>query len=605
MSSIRSILTASLLAIPGSLLAQEPAAVEATNLSDQLDPTLDSPLATDLPAEPAPPPAKPSTNVAVNLINLLVKKGTLTQAEAADLIAQAEADAATAQTAAARADVEALPPIPTPEEETRITYIPQVVRDDMRDQIQQELMAQAREEKWGQNAAPDWTSKFRPFGDIRGRYESVFFGEGNADNGAFPNFNAINSGAPYDSRNVLNNFPPLRNVDQDRNRARIRVRVGTDIKLGDGFNGGLRIATGDNNSPVTLNQTLGGSGGNFSKYAIWLDRAFLSYDAGPGDGQELLFMAGRFDSPFFASEVQWDNDLGFDGLAARGKVKINDQVSTFFTAGYFPIYNTEFNFASNQPSKFESTDKWLSGAQIGIDWKIKDDLTAKVAIAYYDFDGIQGELSDPFVPLSAADSGSTDSKRGNFSQFGNTYMPLRNITPTAANDFGTTNQFQYYGLASEFRNLTITGKLEYDGFEPFRLTALAEVTKNIGFDRQEVAANAFSNGRPGRTVGSLGEFEGGDMAWNVAFQFGNPALEKFGDWLGTFGYRYVESDAVVDGFTDSNFGGGGTNLQGFTLGGSLAITPAVRFGIRWLSSDEIDGPPLSTDTLQLDINAKF
>ncbi len=605
MSSIRSILTASLLAIPGPLLAQEPVAAEATNLADSLDPTLDSPLATDLPAEPAPPPAKPSTNVAVNLINLLVKKGTLSQAEAAGLIEQAEAEAATAQTAAARADVAALPPIPTPEEETRITYIPQVVRDDMRDQIQQELMAQAREEKWGENAAPQWTSKFRPFGDIRVRSENIMYGENNADNGSFTNFNSINTGAPFDATNALNNFPPQINVNEDRHRTRIRFRAGTDIKLGDGFNGGLRIATGDSNSPVSPNQTLGGNGGNFSKYAIWLDRAFFSYDAGPGDGQELLFMAGRFDSPFMSTDVHWDEDLGFDGLAVRGKVKLNDHASTFFTAGYFPFYNTDFNFASNQPSKFESKDKWLTGAQIGIDWKIKDDLTAKVAIAYYDFSGAEGELSDPYVPLSAADAGNTDITRPGFAQRGNTYMPLRNITPTAANGFGTTNQFQYYGLASEFRNLTITGKLEYDGFEPFRLTALGEVTKNLGFDEGDVASRAFSNGRPGRTINTADDFQGGDMAWNVAFQFGNPALEKFGDWYGSFGYRYVESDAVIDGFTDSNFGRGATNVQGFTLGGTMALTPAVRVGLRWLSSDEIDGPPISTDTFQLDLSTKF
>src|SRR5690606_13629351 len=107
-----------------------------------------------------------------------------------------------------------------------------------------------------------------------------------------------------------------------------------------------------------------------------------------------------------------------------------------------------------RPEKFESTDKWLYGAQVGIDWKINDDWKAKVALSYYDFRNVEGELSSPFVPLSAADGGDTDSTRPLFSQSGNTYMPLRNITPTAANGFGTTNQYQYYGLASEFRNLT-------------------------------------------------------------------------------------------------------------------------------------------------------
>ena len=95
------------------------------------------------------------------------------------------------------------------------------------------------------------------------------------------------------------------------------------------------------------------------------------------------------------------------------------------------------------------------------------------------------------------------------------------------------------------------------------------------------------------------------MAWNTIFQFGQTAMGKKGDWVAGIGYRYVESDAVVDGFTDSDFGGGGTNVQGFTLGGAYAVSPSVRVGVKWMSSDEVSGPPLSTDTLQFDINAKF
>jgi hypothetical protein len=564
------------------------------------------------PAE-APPAAPASSNVTINLINRLVQKGVLTAEEAAEMIRQAEADAAAAQAAAAQhaaaiADMAALPLVPAyppAEEETRVTYIPEVVRNNMRDEIKQELMAQAREEKWSEKKYPEWTDKFRPFGDLRGRYEGIWFGDSNDNTGAFPNFNAINTGSPFDTAGTQ--FSPQYNVDRDRNRARLRARFGTDIMLGDGFDGGLRIATGDSNSPTSPNQTLGGSGGNFSKYAIWLDRAFLSYDAGPrnDDGEELTFLLGRFDNPFFSSEVQWDDDLGFDGLAVRGRVNLTDNASTFFTAGYFPVYNTDFNFASNQPSKFESTDKWLTGAQLGVDWKINSDLTAKFAIAYYDFSDISGKLSDPYIPLSASDAGSTDSTRPAFAQRGNTYMALRNIdNSTAANDFGNKYQYQYYGLASEFRNLSITGKLEYDRFDPVRLALLGEVTKNIAFDEGRISRHAVNNRKAG-TATKAGAFEGGDTAWNLALTVGKPAMQQFGDWQAGFGYRYVESDAVVDGFTDSDFGGGGTNVQGFSLGGSMAISPAVRIGLRWMTTDEIVGAPLSTDTLQFDLNAKF
>lgn len=70
----------------------------------------------------------------------------------------------------------------------RVTYIPEVVKNEMRDQIQQELMAQAREENWGANKTEDWTSRLIPFGDIRLRSENIFFEDGNNNTGAFPNF---------------------------------------------------------------------------------------------------------------------------------------------------------------------------------------------------------------------------------------------------------------------------------------------------------------------------------------------------------------------------------------------------------------------------------
>ncbi len=607
---VRPFLIVAFLGASCQLRAEDEVATETTPVeapastpapSEALDPTIEAPRSSDLPSDlPAIAPAAPSPNVTVNLINRLVQKGILTQAEASEMIQQAEADAVTAsQNTSAQADVAALPPLPNPDE-MRITYIPEVVKNNMRDQIKQELMAAAREEKWSEKKYPDWTSKFRPFGDLRVRWENTIYPDGNDDSGAFPNFNAINRGNPYDASQNNPNYAPQYNVDQNRDRIRLRARIGTDIMIGEGFNGGIRLVTGDNNAPTSSNQTLGGSGGDFSKYAIWIDRAFLSYDVGPGHGEELVFLAGRFDDPFFSSEMQWDKDLGFDGLAVRGKVKINDNVSTFFTGGYFPIYNTEVNSAENQPTKYPSTNKWLTGAQIGVDWKVAEDWKTKFAIAYYGFDGVQGKLSKPYIPLSDRDAGNTDTTRPSFAQRGNTYMPLRDIdNSTSANDYGNYFQYQYYGLSSEFENLTMTGKIEYDGYDPVTISLVGEATKNIAFDSSTNEITAITN-RGGDNV-----YEGGDFGWYTALVVGKPALEAFGDWQAGFGYRYVESDAVVDGFTDSDFGGGGTNVKGFTLGGTFALSPFVRLSLVWMSANEIAGPPLSSDIIQFDINANF
>jgi hypothetical protein len=606
-SRIPSILAATSILLIQPTMANEEAPVESApaNAGDESsspDPTIDLPLSTDLPERKDVVPPTPTGNATINLINRLVQKGILTQAEAAEMIQQAEADAAKVA-GNTKAEAPPLPAEPSPEEEATITYIPEVVRNQMRDQIQQELLAQAREEKWSEKATPDWTSKFRLFGDIRVRSENTMFPNSNAPADFFPNFNSINTGAPYDASISNTQMYPQYNVDQDRHRTRLRARVGTDVSLGDGFNAGIRIATGESNSPTSPNQTFGSSGGNFSKYSLWLDRAFISYDAGPGDGEELTFLGGRFDNPFMSTEIMWDDDLGFDGLALRGKVRMTDEVSTFFSGGYFPVYNTDFNFASNQTAKFESTDKWLSGAQFGIEWKIATDLTAKVSVAYYDYSNMQGELSEKYIPLTDKDAGSTDSLRPTFAQRGNTYIPLRNIdNSTASNDFGNKYQYQYYGLASKFRNITGNARVDYDGFDdlsssPVRISLVGEVIKNTAFDVNK--SNAINN------FGADNNYEGGDEAWNLAFIVGNPALESFGDWQASLGYRYVESDAVLDAFADSDFGGGGTNVKGFTLSGTMALSKAVRCSLRWMSADEVAGPPLSSDILQVDLNAKF
>ncbi len=613
-----SLLAAALLSLhAGAAETPEPApAAPAAPLAETLEPAPGPALATDLPA-PTTPASTPSDNVTINLIQRLVAKGVLDRAEADEMIRQAEADAAAV--AAARQDIAALPAEPSADEEMTISYIPEVVREQMRDQIQQELLAHAREEKWSEKHSPEWTERLRPFGDIRLRSENIFLPttvtttdangnlvivEGNDNTGVFPNFNAINTGSPFDTSGTL--FSPQHNVDQDRHRTRLRARAGMEITLGEGFDAGLRLATGETSSPVSPNQSLGATGGNFSKYAIWLDRAFLSYDAGPGDGEELTFLLGRFDNPFMSTDILWDEDIGFDGLALRGRASIRDSLSTFFAAGYFPVYNTDLNFASNQPAKFDSTDKWLAAAQIGLEWKINEQLSARFGLAYYDYDAIEGKLSTPFIPLTDKDAGDTDTTRPSYAQRGNTYMALRDIdNSTAANDFGNKYQYQYYGLATPFENLAATGRLDYDPSDTLRLTLLGEYIQNIAFDASAIDQIAVNNRGDSPGNGKPGAYEGGDSAWQVSFLIGNPALEKLWDWQAGVGYRHVESDAVVDAFADSDFGGGGTNVKGFTLGANLALSHAVRFGLHWMSSDEIAGPPLSSDTLQLDLNARF
>jgi hypothetical protein len=590
------------------------------------------------PASTAPAGAAPaaaafpkSRNVTINLINRMVQRGLLSKEDADELIKQAEDDAAAAREQAANTQAAAEQAVSAAqaviaaqaqqqqggqdpslddefahksEDSVRVTYIPEYVRTQMTEEIKQQVMDQAVAENWASpRLLPDWVTKFRLFGDVRGRYEGISFPDGNDNTGAFPDFNAINTGSPFDVSG--NTFSPQLNVDQDRRRVRLRVRVGAEVNMGSGFSAGVRVATGSDNSPVSTNQSLGGAsgqGGNFSKYAIWLDRGYLKYEAGGEPGRNLALTIGRFDNPFFCSEVAWDDDIGFDGIALNAKYRIGS-VTPFVVGGAFPVYNTSLNYATNQPAKFKSYDKWLYAVQGGFDWKINDDFSFKAGVAYYDFDKIEGRLSDPFTPLSSSDAGNTDASRPAFAQKGNTYMALRNIVPSALNNYGTTNQWQYFGLATPFRVLALTGKLDWNHFEPVQVTLSGEYLKNLAFDSGAINAIAVNN--RGSSTGGTGAYAGGDTAWIVGLKVGHSAMQKRWDWNLGVNYRYVESDAVVDGFTDSDFGGGGTNVKGYSLFGNVALGPNVWLGARYMTSDEVAGPPLKTDIFQIDVTGKF
>ena len=558
---------------------------------------------------PAPTPNTPSQNVTINLINRLVERGVLTKADAADLIAQAEADAERA-----RAEADSEQGVVDDGDTVRVTYVPETVKAEIREQLKDMVLAQARDEGWANpRAMPDWVSRFKLFGDVRLRYEGVFFPDGNDNTGSFPNFNAINTGAPFDISGTQ--FSPQHNVDQERQRLRLRARLGFDVNLEDGFTAGLRIATGESNTPTSTNQTLGlanqGQGGNFSKYSLWLDRGFFKYEVGGDPGADIAFLFGRFDNPFFtASEIVWDEDVGFDGVAVQAKFPVLEGLTFFLNGGAFPIFNTDFNFASNQPAKYESEDKWLYAGQIGFDIKPNKAFNAKVAAAIYDFQKVEGRLSTPYIPLTAQDASDSDNSRPSFAQKGNTYRPIRDIIPSALNNFGTSQQYQYFGLATPFQVAAYSARLDFNYFEPLQISLLGEYAKNLSYDREAINEVAVNNRGPvpvdpsGVPTG-VGEYEGGDTAWNVSLIVGKPVFEKAGDWNASVGYRYVESDAVVDAFTDSDFGVGSTNVEGYTLGAAVALSPRVRVGMRWMSANQIAGPPLKTDVFMFDLTAKF
>ncbi|MBJ7407952.1 MAG: putative porin [Bradyrhizobium sp.] len=558
--------------------------------------------------------AAPSSNATVNLINLLVKQGTLSEEQAAALIKQADDEAYVARQAtrdaAAKADsaekkatgaADAVSPPGT----KRVTYVPEIVRKQLREEIRAEVMDRAHKEGWASPGLyPEWAQRIKFYGDIRARYEGDFFPPGN---GPLQNFNATNTGSPFleDNANAVNPyFPPTYNTSQDRNRFRFRARLGADVNLFDGFTAGLRIATGESSSPVSLNQTFGGNGGNFSKYALWLDRAFVKYQP----TQDFAASVGRFDNPFWSpTDLVWYRDLGFDGLAVQARQEIAEGLTPFFAGGAFPVFNTDLNAGLNTvdlsgPIKSPSRDKWLFGAQGGFAARFDPETILTMAVAYYDFTNAQGKLSSTCLVATASDSCNTDLLRPPFAQKGNTYMRLRDI-PTLISPVTTLN-YQYYGLASDFRPVVASAQLDFAQFYPIHVVLDAEYVWNTAFNRSAMAAVAVNNFGPTGN-GDPGPYNGGNQGWLARLTVGNKQIKHLWDWNAHVGYKYLESDAMVDAFVDSDFGLGGTNLKGYFIGGNVGLGENIWASVRWMSANNIAGLPYAVDIVQLDLNARF
>lgn len=556
-----------------------------------------------------------SPNMSINLINLLVKRGTLKEEEAQALIKQAEDESyisrQAAKDATAKADeaakaATAATAAANPPGTRHVTYVPEIVKRQLRDEIKQEVMAKAYKENWASPGAyPEWAQRIHFYGDMRARYQGNFFPTGNDPIGAV-NFNGINTGSPYDITNANQNFAPTFDTNQDRNQFRLRARLGMDADLLNGFTAGLRIATGDSNSPVSTNQSLGANGGNFSKYSLWLDRGFLKWES-----RDITVSLGRFDNPFWSpTDLVWYKELGFDGAAIQAKHEIFEGVTPFIVGGAFPIYNSDFNAGMNfdpstgAPSKFPSHDKWLFGGQVGVTAKLRPDTDFRFAVAYYDFTNVQGQVSSPCDASSASNSCDTDLTRPSFAQKGNTYMPIRNIVPLLDPSNNLLPQFQYFGLASQFRPVVASAQLDFGQFHPAHIILDGEYVVNTAFDRNALNVSAVNN-RAGTPDGSIGPFNGGNMGWLGRVTVGDKQIKQLWDWNVHAGYKYLESDATIDAFVDSDFGLGGTNLKGYFIGGNLGLSDNVWASLRWMSATNIAGSPYAVDIVQFDINAKF
>lgn len=518
----------------------------------------------------------------VSLIDALVDNGVLTREKADALIQQAEKKAAQAAAAKGKERGGAV----------RVQYVPEVVKNQIREEIKQEVLAQAKNERWAEpNAIPSWLDRIKWEGDLRLRYQADLFDKGNATPLAYATAAGTNAPPPISTDQtraaefaaVNGSLIPTANTRDNRERLRVRARLGMLAKLTESWSGGIRLATGSTTDRVSTNQTLGQ---DWNKYALVVDRAYLKFDP----AEWLTVTGGRIPNPWFSTDLVWDDDLNFEGLAATIKPSFaNNTVKPFLTFGAFPIRE------DNPPA---AKGRWMHGVQGGTQWDISSNTRLKVGLAWYQYRNFEGRVESTNSldllgnPISA-DYGQYQYGR-NLRQKGNSLF----IT----NALGDANNTAYWGLASKFRPVNLTASLDLAQFDPAHVILTADWVKNTAFNRGEILR---------RTENRVNLTDGKNYGYQYKITVGMPQVKEARDWQVFAAYRYLGSDAVVDAFTDSDFGLGGTNLKGYVLGAQYGLDRNAVLGLRWLSADSIDSFTLnpahkfSVDVFQADVNLKF
>jgi len=525
-------------------------------------------------------------NTILSLVDQLVQKGVLSAEEAEAMKRQAAAKAREESQSAATAGQPGAPAAPDGTGVVRVPYVPDIVKDEIRAEVREELrqdvtndvVAVAKAEKWGTaDALPEWLSRIKVSGDLRLRAAGLYQQSSNYPN--VPDIQSINEAGGFDPAGV----DAFLNTTEDTNVGQVRLRLGTTAAVTDNVSVVARLATGNDINPTTRNQRLGTYNQPFD---VFVDLAYGEWHSDdPAANQAYAVRAGRLPNPFTSTSLLFDDDLTFDGVTgsyrrdAFGKEK-----ALFVNLGGFSLLAESPNLLDGG-----TNDKYWWGAQAGLELDITDDLALIFLGSYYDFINVVGRLNQ-------LGSTSSDWTAPAFIAKGNTVFDIR-----------AEEESELFALASDFELLNAMVELSYRGLSPVDVVLRVDYVTNVGFDGTDVES------RVGRSISER------NQGWFAELEVGSGEVRSKGDWQVFAGYKSVQRDAVLDSFTDSDFHAGGTDAEGWLLGGSYGIARNLWLRARWLSADEIDGAPeafessgtpitfspLAIDILQVDLNARF
>lgn len=343
-------------------------------------------------------------------------------------------------------------------------------------------------------------------------------------------------------------------TDVDRNRGRIRYRLGLETKANDKVLIGIGLAsnggpgTTNTGTAVTTDATNFSPRANnesfqnvFSKQPVVLNYAYAQYM--PND--KLTLIGGKMLNPIWEPwEFLWDNDITPEG----GAMQFN-----------YPL--------------------------LGDKLKLVSTLTA------FQIQEISGNEADPFMFVGQAGFQGKASEKGDYKILGSVYN-TDNITKTLLNNRAST--------ASNTLNPSLSSQYAYH-----------YNTYGVGMDvgLNDPLGKNLSLYFP--RIGVFGEYmvnpdpPDKNTAWMAGGYLGNSKVSGWGTWKMIGAYKSIGQDAFLDTFPDSDFYSGSTDVQGYEMALELGLAKNVSFSIDYYRTGRIKTTHAQESVVQTDINFKF
>ena len=397
---------------------------------------------------------------------------------------------------------------------------------------------------------PDWLDRTTVFGDVRYRHEGLYHQQ-----------HAKGSDATA------------------RNRERVRARLGVRVAFSDELSATIRGASGNNNDPISTNETLTN---DFTRKNFNLDWAFLTFTPGKSFGLRpgvASVNAGKFPNPIFRTdEMVFDEDLSPEGLSQTfqlldGPIGALDQVK---------VHALEWTFSEIANKQ----DGWMFGGQVNPSAHLGN-VQLEAGLGQYwwlNSDQIAQALSKNTTAFTAA--GAPVANSGFNSTLANTNLLVtRTIQPPTQR-----------GVKKPAAFTAITGY--QSGFNESNLTLAASIPDVVQAQPLRFWVDYVYN-----WLAASDDAHG----WTGGLRLGQ--TKNKGDWSIYGFYEHLGQEAAISAFTWSDYGNGGTNQQGPGVGVDYQLLGPLTVSARSTFTNFINRPA-GTDNptltrFQLDALVKF